>query len=294
MPSEFDLSTVKVVIYGLGLMGGSLALALRGKCAQIIGIDPAPEVQRLADELRVVDQIYPAPNNSCADCNLIVISTPVRSIISILHALPDVHTSSPVVLDMGSTKTAITQAMQSLPPRFDPIGGHPMCGKETSGMINAEKNLFFQAPFALIALDRTSQLARDMAKALVHAIGAYPLWIDADTHDRWVAATSHLPYLVANALAANTPHEAAPLIGSGFRSTTRLANSSLSMMMDILTTNQKNIIATLGNYIEILNTIYFALFHEDENLLRELLCRGKGNYEIFNQNHHQDKSRKSL
>jgi prephenate dehydrogenase len=175
---------------------------------------------------------------------------------------------------MGSTKSQITQAMQALPARFDPIGGHPMCGKEKSGLENAEAGLFQGATFVFTRLKRTGRRARSFCRQLARAIGAKTLWLDADTHDRWAAATSHLPYLLANSLAASTLPEAAPLVGPGFRSTTRLAVSSTRMMRDILETNREYVLEALSGFIQCLGEVDTLLTNGDFDTLERLLAEG--------------------
>jgi len=267
-----------VAILGLGLMGGSLALALRGRCAALIGVDPDPQVVELALSRRVVDRAAVSPHGLLSQADLVILAAPVGAILSLLGALPDLHTGTAVVLDLGSTKRDILNAMQALPPRFDPLGGHPMCGKEKASLASAEAGLYRGAPFALTPLERTTPRARRLAEQLVQAVGARTLWIDAETHDRWVAATSHLPYLLANTLAAATPLEAVPLVGPGFRSTTRLAPATLTMMMDILTTNGENILESLQRFRETLDTIEHSLNIGDMETLRLQLAQGANSY----------------
>ena len=179
-----------------------------------------------------------------------------------------------MLIDLGSTKREITTAMQALPERFDPIGGHPMCGKETSGLENADPHLYQGAPFALVALARTTDNARACALELVGLLGAHPLWLDPTTHDAWVAATSHLPYLAANALAFTTPTGAAPMAGPGFKSTTRLALSPSSIMLDVLKTNRENILAALRRYRTHLERLEDLLSQAEFTPLAELLDQG--------------------
>jgi prephenate dehydrogenase len=185
--------------------------------------------------------------------------------------LPLWHSGSPLVMDIGSTKEEICEALSQLPARFHAIGGHPMCGKEFSSIRSAEKDLYRDAPFALCALPSTGEDDRQIAEVLVAAVGAKPIWVDARTHDLWVAATSHTPYLVANALAAVTPVEAKPLVGPGLRSTSRLAGSNLHMMMDILLTNREAVLNQLDLYQTQLNRLreLISLQSQDE-LLREI------------------------
>jgi len=259
------LSDSRIAILGLGLMGGSLGLALRGRCGQIIGIDPDKDVLARAHEIQLCDFLSPSADSHFLEANFIVLAAPVEVIISVIHDLPNIYGGHAVVLDIGSTKVEITRAMRSLPARFEPIGGHPMCGKEQLSIMNASPELYIGATFALTALPNTTPRAANLVEQLVRAIGANPLWIDPETHDKWVAMTSHLPYLLASTLVMATSSEVIPLIGPGFRSATRLAATPPSMMSGILETNQANILEALGRYKEQLSVI------------EELIKKGSGN-----------------
>jgi prephenate dehydrogenase len=127
-------------------------------------------------------------------------------------------------------------------------------------------------------LERTSIRARRIAAQIVKTVGGVPLWTEHQSHDRWAAATSHLPYIIANSLAYTTQDEAAALIGPGFRSTARLAGSSTQMMMDILITNRSNIINNLQNFGNHLDVIQKCLVDEDYGALERLLAQGTSNY----------------
>lgn len=269
-----SLSQTTVAIAGLGLMGGSLALALRGRCARLIGVEIDPATIALARERGVADEVGPDAAALLPDADLIILATPVRTIIEMMRALPAWQPGPAVVMDLGSTKTAVTQAMRSLPPRFDPIGGHPMCGKAVNGLAYAEAGLFRGAPFALVPLARTGPAARDLAEQAATAVSAHPVWLDPETHDRWTAVTSHLPYLIANALAAAAPLDVRPLVGPGFRSTTRLASTSGVMMGDILATNQNEVLAALERFQDHLNRLAAHLKAGEMNELLHRLAQG--------------------
>ncbi len=275
------LSNSRVAILGLGLMGGSLALKLRGRCAQLLGCDTDPTTLALARQQNLVDQLSDKPGDILPLSDLVILATPVRAILSLLDDLPDLHPGSAAVLDLGSTKVQIIERMQALPSRFDPLGGHPMCGKERGGLENADPNLYQSAPFALTPLPRTSLRLRRLAEQLVRLVGARPLWLEAETHDRWVAATSHVPYLVANALAAITPVETRPLVGPGLRSSTRLAPSGWSMMRDILETNRPNILAGLQRFRQQIEDLENRLETGDLATVEQLTAQGARNYEAL-------------
>jgi prephenate dehydrogenase len=132
-------------------------------------------------------------------------------------------------------------------------------------------------------LERTSRQARGLAESLARAVGSCPLWIEAEQHDRWVAGTSHAPYLLASALAQSTPREVAPLVGPGFRSTARLAASPVGMMLDILATNSENVCATLRLFREQLETYETLLEHGDLDGLAEQLVDAAGRLQDIQQ-----------
>lgn len=276
------LEQQQVVIFGLGLMGGSLALRLRGHCAEVIGVDPDAAACQLALRRGAVDRAVVAPAalelQAEREARLVILAAPVGAILQLLADLPALIPGPAAVLDLGSTKAQIVEAMQALPERFDPLGGHPMCGKETGGMANAASDLYVGARFALTPLERTSQQMRSLALEVVQVLGAQPVWLDAETHDRWVAASSHLPFLAANALAADTPLEAAALIGPGFRSTARLAPTPLSMMMDVLLSNRERLLPEMRRLQARLSALQAALEAADRAQLQELLTEGAERY----------------
>jgi len=271
LPEPIALADAKLAILGLGLMGGSLAMALRGKCALILGADPQERAIIEAKERNVVDRAVKEAGEILPEADIVVLAAPVRAILQLLERLPDLHPGKAVVLDLGSTKTHIARAMQTLPDRFDPLGGHPMCGKEKSSLEYAEPELYRGAVFALTPLERTSERARSLALQIIQATGAHPLWLDPADHDRWAATTSHLPFLLASALVEATPAQAAPLIGPGYLSSTRLAGSSTPMMLDILATNRENILAVLIHYQEIIQDLSSLLAGGDDDRLAKFL-----------------------
>ena len=271
--ASLPLTDSRVAILGLGLMGGSLALALRGRCRALVGVDPDPATLALARQRHMVEQASADPAEILPQANLIILAAPIRSILALIRRLPALHPGPATVLDLGSTKREIVRALAGLPPRFDPLGGHPMCGKETSGLVHADPALFQGAPFAFTPLPRTSPHARSLAAGLARAIGAHPVWLDAETHDRQVATTSHLPYLLAAALTLATPAEAASLVGPGFRGATRLAASHPGMMSDILASNRAPIQEALNHFRRQLNYLEEELAASGAASLEQLLTR---------------------
>lgn len=257
------LEDLRVTVYGLGLMGGSLALGLRSRCAGLFGVDPDPEARRLAQETGLFTTVTDLATQMPHEADLLILAAPVGAILRLLEALPGLHTGAAAVIDLGSTKRGIVEKMAELPERFDPLGGHPMCGKEVGGLKNADARVFYEAAFAFTPLERTSPWLRSLAAELAEALGARLLWLDPLTHDRWAAWTSHLPYLAAGALAGAVPEETFPLAGSGLRSTVRLSATPWSMMRDVLETNRLNTLASLKAYRASLQEIE-ALLEQDD------------------------------
>jgi prephenate dehydrogenase len=268
------ISEARIAILGLGLMGGSLTLALRGRCRAIWASDPDRETISQARQRGIVEQVSTDPAEILPQADVVILAAPLDAIFSLIGKLPDWHPGSAIVLDLGSTKTQVVEALESLPLRFDPLGGHPMCGKEVSGLANAEASIFRGATFAFTPLERTSPRARAFASGLARTIGSRPLWLDAATHDRWAAATSHLPYLLASALALSTPVEAAALIGPGFRSTSRVAATPAATMLDVLLTNRENILESLARFRRQLDDLESRLSADETTALKQALDRG--------------------
>jgi prephenate dehydrogenase len=292
MKSEADfagfpetLSETHVAIWGLGLMGGSLAMALQGKTRWLAGIDPDEAVCQQARQLKVLDVVGNDAAKILPKADLIILAAPLGVIPNLLAQLPALMADRAVVLDLGSTKTGILAAMSELPERFGVLGGHPMCGKEVNTFSNASATLYRQASFALLGLERTPAVARSLAEQLVLAVGAHPVWMEAEEHDRWVAAISHLPYLAANALAAVTPVEAAALVGPGYLSTTRLASESEQMMMDILANNRANILPMLSAYRSQIEALEAALQNNDRAALQAQFHLGHERHEAVLEQH---------
>ncbi len=242
------LAETRIAIIGLGLMGGSLAMALRGHCRACFAYDPDSATIERALMNQIVDHASNDPVEILADIDMVILAAPVMAILDWIARIPSLLPSPTIIMDLGSTKTQICDAFETLPPRFDPIGGHPMTGKEKNGLENAEGSLYHHATFALSPLLRTSSHARSIALEIVQVVGSKELWIDPIIHDRYAAATSHTPYLISSALSLATSVEATALSGPGFISTTRLAASSPSLMIDILSTNQANLLESLTNF----------------------------------------------
>lgn len=262
-------------------MGGSLALALKraGWASRIIGVNRGQETLGDALAAGAIDCGTTDLAEGVPDADVVVLATPVRTL---LRQLPEVGRHArkgALILDLGSTKSGVCEAMSHLPDGLDPIGGHPMCGKETGGFTAADAALYVGKTFVLCPLPRTSGAGLELAQSLAEAVGSYVVTLDPQAHDRAVAAISHLPYLAAaglvNAVATGNDPLAWALAASGFRDTTRVAASEVQMMLDILMTNRAAVLDWLHLYGRELAGLRDALEGGDEDALRGRLSQAQ-------------------
>ena len=273
------LAECSVTVVGLGLMGGSLSAALRSRAAvrSVLGVSRRQETIERAEQLGYIDRGTTDLAEGVQHAQIVVLAVPVRTITGMVARLSGLLPQGCVLMDLGSTKTEICRAMEDLPSHVQPIGGHPMCGKESSGLEAAEPGLYEGATFVLTPLVRTPEDTVSLASNLVEAVGGQPLLLEAERHDRLVAAASHLPYLLAITLVSvaesvgMVDNGVWDLVASGFRDTSRLAASDLQMMMDILLTNRESVQEMLeraGTYLVAQSN---ALRQRDEESLRAWL-----------------------
>jgi prephenate dehydrogenase len=279
MEDGFRLQNTRIAIVGLGLMGGSLALALKGMCAALYGIDANRTTLELALAKGIVSQADSDPARILPQADLVILATPVAAIVNFIQELPSFVKEPCIVFDLGSTKKDIVQTMSGLPQNFDPVGGHPICGKEKLGLEHAEAGLFQSAPFVMTPLKRTTLRARTVVQELISAVGANSIEMDAEEHDRVLAFTSHLPFILSSALANCTPLEYSLWIGTGFRSTSRLAGTSSSIMLGILQSNRQNVLHALAVFQEQLSDIQTKLAGDDFQTLEDILNHSRSAYQ---------------
>ena len=272
-----DSNFYRVSIIGLGLIGGSWGLALRerGVKARRVGAD-RPEVLERALAAGVVDEGSADPITAVRGADLIILATPVGMILDLLPQLKGVASPRALITDVGSTKRLICQRAREIfgdEPLF--LGGHPLAGKERSGLKNASTALFDGARYVLTPL-LPNHLADERVKAfsaLVEKLGAKPFVTGASTHDRAVAFLSHLPQLVSTGLASMIAEQGAEdflpleLAASGFRDVSRLAESPYNLWRDICLTNIENIQSALESLIEKLEAMKLHL--SDRELERD-------------------------
>ncbi len=243
-----------VAILGVGLIGGSIGLAARGRAgAEVVGYDPDPASLEAAIELGAVDRGADSPAAACEGAETVFCAAPVAALAELAREALGACGPDAVVTDVGSTKRGIVAALGD-DERF--IGGHPLAGAETSGVENARADLFESARWYLTPTDRSSGLLYDRLQRAIAGLGARPQAIEADAHDRLMATVSHLPHVIADVLvgqaAAALPgdSERVPEIGPSFRDATRVAGSNPAVWADIFATNREPVAEAIDDAID--------------------------------------------
>jgi prephenate dehydrogenase len=272
-----DLQDLRVTVVGLGLMGGSLAGALRGKCRTVVGVARRPETIQAGLAQGLIDRGTIELASGTRDADVVVLATPVRVILGLLDEIGPLLPPGCLLMDLGSTKTQIVARMKKLPDHIQPLGGHPMCGKEIAGIAAAEPTLYHGCTFILTPLPRTSEASLALGQRLAEAIGAHPLVLEGERQDFLVATMSHLPYLLACALVSTADTLTSPdpaaweIVAGGFRDTSRVAGSDVTMMLDILLTNRQDVLKAVETYSSELRELAHLLETSDEEGLRSVL-----------------------
>ena len=240
----------QLAVVGLGLIGGSLARALRAahEIGGITGFDVDPAQRLAAERLGVVDRAYPGVDDCVREADIVVLAVPVLRTAEALRAVLPALRRGAIVTDVGSTKQSVLADVSGvcgeLPPWF--VAGHPIAGTEKSGVANSDGDLFRGHRVILTPHERQDAAAKKRVAQLWTATGARVVEMDAARHDAIFAATSHLPHLLAYSfvdMLARQPTSDAifPNAGGGFRDFTRIASSSPQMWHDIIRANSTSV-----------------------------------------------------
>ena len=241
---------------GLGLIGGSIARALKAnrKDIVIIACDPNEETLKLATEQKIADEAYPAPCDAFTACDYIFLCAPVSHNDENLLKILSYRKKDCILTDVGSVKTPINSLIHSLGLTDCFIGGHPMAGSERIGFANSKAGLLENAYYILAPAPQVPAAKIAEFQGLVTSMGAIPLQVESQKHDYVTAAVSHLPHIVAAALVhlVQDHDDAQGLMKSiaagGFKDITRIASSSPVMWEQICMTNSENILKALDHY----------------------------------------------
>jgi len=240
----------RITIMGLGLMGGSMALGLkqRGFKGEIIGWDHSLETLEKAKSSGAVDRVCEEPRDAVKETELVVLATPVGAYSEILEKTAPFLPKNVIVTDVGSVKGSVKRVMDNqLPKGIAFIGGHPMAGSEKSGFTAADPDLYRKAKYFLTPGPDIEKAALDKMVGFVEALGAQPVVVDTEEHDRIVALVSHIPQLsavlLASMLEGEEVQEYRTFAAGGFKDSTRIASGDPRMWKDIFLLNKQEVLS---------------------------------------------------
>jgi prephenate dehydrogenase len=284
---------MRVAVLGVGLIGGSVALAARTRAAATVtGFDASPAALADAVARGAVDVACDDVATAVSEADAVFVAAPVSQLDDLVGAALASAPQDCVVTDVGSTKRAVVAAHDD--PRF--VGGHPLAGAETAGVANARADLFKGAVWYLTPGVQTSGELYERLHRLLVSFGAHPTAIDADIHDRMLASVSHLPHVLANVLvaqaAATLGGERLPATGPSFRDATRVAGAPSAIWTDIYLSNRDALLAELDDFVGRLGQVRGALERADADAItawndaaagdrRRLLAAGVEGGELF-------------
>lgn len=274
---------------GLGLIGGSIARAIRSKFpdARLIAYDIRESSLLLALQDQVIDDICPAIDASFSSCDFIFLCAPVSRNDENLLALKQYLSPQTILTDVGSVKTGIHRQVESLGLQDLFIGGHPMAGSERFGYQNSKASLLENAYYILTPSDTVSADKLDRYRTLIGSIGAIPLILNYEEHDYVTAAVSHLPHVIAASLVnhvRNSDSEAGIMkliAAGGFKDITRIASSSPDMWQQICLMNTGNISRLLKDYIRYLTDIANCIERRSADTIYEFFDSARQYRESF-------------
>lgn len=274
-----DQPKQKITIIGLGLIGGSLGMALKaaglGDRIEIVGHDRDNGVENIARKRAAIDRAEHNLPRAVEGASLVIVATPITSVAEVFQQIAPHLTPGAVVTDTASTKAHVMSwAADLLPDNVSFVGGHPMAGKETAGIDASDPTLFQERAYCVCPSVSATPTAIKQITGLAELVGAQPLFMDAEEHDQYAAAISHLPLVVSTALftlmrSSPSWDDLGAMASSGFRDVTRLASGDPEMSMGIWMTNREamihwleRMIGELGRFRELLKDA------QDEALLK--------------------------
>jgi prephenate dehydrogenase len=267
----------RIAIVGVGLIGGSLALQLHEKkiSSRLIGVDANPEHAKKSIELELVDEVMTL-DDAMAASDVVILAIPVDAVVSLLPAVLD-KTDRQIIIDLGSTKSQLIDAVRNHPKRGRYVATHPMWGTEYSGPQAAIKGAFENKAVVICDAADSDADALDWTKAMYKKIGMHQLEMESKAHDLHAAYVSHISHITSFAL-ANTVLEKEKedkaifeLASAGFESTVRLAKSNPAMWVPVFLQNKENVLDVLNEHIEQLVKFRESIAKDSKDELKKLI-----------------------
>ncbi len=276
----------RMALIGCGLIGGSLALAVKktGCVKEVVGYDQSPDTLDIALSRGVIDRVAPDLQTAVTGADLVVLAVPVPAMPVILRkiaALEGVMAEEPIITDVGGTKQGVVELAQELLTKARFIGGHPMAGSEKSGIYAAHDRLLENAVYVLAPASGVPAAAMERLETLLREAGARPKTMDPGHHDEVVAAISHVPHLIAAALVnqvgelAQIDNSYRELAAGGFRDITRIASSDPTLWRDLSLDNKAKILPLITGWLERLSLLKGWLLQENPSLLEEFFVTAR-------------------
>lgn len=261
----------RITIIGLGLIGGSLGLALRDPTFEIIGYDTSRDSVSRALKMGAIDTGAKTLAASVESSGLVILATPLLAMPEVMTEIAPSLPPDATVTDTGSAKAAVMEWARTLVPNINFVGGHPMAGKEVPGIENAEAGIFRNATYCICPSPTASPASVETILTIVDKVGAVPYFPEPREHDAMVAATSHLPLILSSALmtvvsSSESWREISRVASSGFSGATRLASTVPSMSTGICVTNREAIEHWIDRFIEELLGYKALLAADDDDI----------------------------
>jgi prephenate dehydrogenase len=269
----------RVAIIGVGLIGGSIGLAMqrRGLAGQVVGIGRRQSTLRIARRVGAVSQTTIDLAKGVAGASLVVVCSTVGKIVEHVRLAAEHAPDGTLITDAGSTKAVIVKELRQLPRKCRFVGSHPFAGSEKSGPAHADADLFSGRLAIVTPTGSTRAEDCGAVEQFWSALGALVVRMSPAEHDRVLSLTSHLPHAVAAALAATVPQKHLELIGTGFLDTSRLASGSPEIWSQIFTANRRNVTAAIDRFQKQLAALRAAILKDDSRQLERFLTLAKNN-----------------
>ncbi|WP_417380545.1 prephenate dehydrogenase [Gimesia sp.] len=280
---DYLFKTIGVI--GVGLLGGSIAAAARQRnlAETILGAGRNPSRMRAAQQSGLVDRGTTNIAETAAQSDLVIVCTPVNHIVQFIQTVARNSRAGTIITDVGSTKKQICEQLKgTLPAEVTFVASHPLAGSEKSGYEFSDQNLFQDRPCVITPEESAPAEAVSRVRQFWEALGMHVLQTTPEKHDLILAETSHLPHVVASALAATLASENTRYTSTGFRDTTRIAGGDPALWIEILLSNRDAIVTSLDKYTQSLQQFKQAILDNDEKHLRQLLEDGKKKHETLN------------
>ncbi len=278
-----DLKHKNVFIIGLGLIGGSIAydLSASKSVAKVIGYDSKNSIMTAALKKKAVNRTVRSIKDGIEQADIIILATPIRTSIKLAPQICRMVNRSQTVMDVVGTKKELLKAIEPFQNKVNYISGHPLAGTEKIGFAGAQKHLFKQHTFMLTPLKGSLNGSKKVVQNLVVSLGADPIFIEPDLHDRFMALTICLPYMFSLGLTnmaidyAKENNSLRHMIGGSYKAVSRVASSSPELTLDMFLTNRDQASEAIDGIIAEFNNLKRLLKSKDEAKLKELIKRAR-------------------